>query len=524
VTPVPAQLTHKQILVVFIGLMSGVLLAALDQTIVSTALPTIVGELGGLDHLSWVVTAYLLTSTVSTPLYGKLSDLYGRKQMFQAAIVIFLIGSVLAGLAQDMFQLVLFRGVQGIGAGGLMAMAFAIIGDIVPPRERGRYTGYLGSVFAVSSVAGPLLGGFFVDHLTWRWVFYINVPVAIAALLVTGSVLQLPFTRRSHRIDFEGAALLVAGSTCLLLALVWGGNEYAWGSGTIIGLLVSGAVLTGAFVAWESRVDEPILPLRLFRNPVFSLGVTLSFLVGMGMFGAIVFLPLFLQIVKGASATASGLLTLPFMVGIMITSVGSGRIITRTGRYKVFPIVGFAVATVGVVLFSRMDVETSTLYSSLAMLVVGLGLGMITQVLILAMQNGSDQRDLGVVTSSATFFRQMGGALGVAVFGAVLSTRLTSELPGLLPEGTRLPSGNSSELLNSPEQIRALPASLETAIVEAFTRAIHSVFLWAALVLAVGFVLVWRLKELPLRETNHVGEVPNEAEGELEAVMPSHVG
>ena len=292
----PVPLTHRQILVVFSGLMAGMLLAALDQTIVSTALPTIVGELGGLDHLSWVVTAYLLTTTASTPLYGKLSDIYGRRLMFQSAIVIFVIGSMLCGLSQEMLQLIVFRGIQGIGAGGLMAMAFAIIGDIVSPRERGRYTGYLGAVFAVASVAGPLLGGYFVDHLSWRWVFYVNVPIGIVALVITSSVLRLPFVRRDHTIDFAGAALLVAAVSTLLLALVWGGSEYPWGSSTILGLFAAAAILTGLFLWWEHRTAEPILPLRLFGDPVFTTGVALSFLLGGVMFGALVFLPLFVQV------------------------------------------------------------------------------------------------------------------------------------------------------------------------------------------------------------------------------------
>ena len=519
----PTQLTHRQILLVFSGLMSGVLLAALDQTIVSTALPTIVGELGGIDHLSWVVTAYLLTSTASTPLYGKLSDLYGRKQMFQAAIVIFLIGSVLSGISQDMFQLVLFRGVQGIGAGGLMAMAFAIIGDIISPRERGRYTGYLGSVFAVASVAGPLLGGLFVDHLSWRWVFYINVPVGAVALVITAKVLDLPFAVRRHRIDYEGAALPVAGVTSLLLALVWGGNEYPWGSPVILGSAAAGVVLLAGFVLWEGRAAEPILPLRLFRKPVFRMSVVLSFLVGMGMFGGIIFLPLFLQVVNGASATDSGLLTLPMMIGIMTTSIGSGRLITRTGRYKVFPVVGFAVASLGMWMLSRMDSATTTVYSSLSMFVFGLGIGLISQVLILAMQNESDPADLGTTTSSATFFRQIGGSFGVAIFGAVLTAGITRELPRLLPEGTPTTGGGgTSSLLASPEAIRALPTDIREAVVQALTLAIHDVFLLGMAVLLVGFALVWWLKELPLGETAAVGNEGPEgaADGPVLAIEP----
>lgn len=510
----PTAMTHREILVVFSGLMAGMLLAALDQTIVSTALPTIVGELGDVQNLSWVVTSYLLATTVSTPLYGKISDLYGRKIVFQAAIVIFLVGSILCGASQNLTQLIVFRGIQGLGGGGLMAMAFAIIGDILSPRERGKYSGYLGAVFALASVAGPLLGGFFVDHLNWRWVFYVNVPVGIAALVITSSALRLNFARRKHAIDLQGAALLVAGVSALLLVLVWGGNEYDWASGTIRGLLATSAVCIAAFIAWEGRVAEPILPLRLFRNPVFTVSSLLSVVVGCAMFGGIVYLPVFLQIVTGASATNSGLLLLPLMTGLMTTSIVSGRVITRTGRYKVWPVAGMAVAAVGMYLLSTMDASTGRVESSAFMLVLGVGIGMIMQVLILAIQNSVTYGDLGVATSAANFFRSLGGSIGVAVFGAILTARLDTELPRFLPAGAidRV-GGDAAALVNSPEQIRALPPEIGRAIVEAMANSISSVFLIAVPVLVAGFILSWFLRELPLRETAHVGMTAVEAAG-----------
>ena len=511
----PTALTHREILVVMSGLMAGMLLAALDQTIVSTALPTIVGELGGVEHLSWVVTSYLLATTVSTPLYGKISDLYGRKVVFQAAIIIFVTGSILCGLSQDLLQLIVFRGIQGLGAGGLMAMAFAILGDILSPRERGRYTGYMGAVFAFASVAGPLLGGFFVDNLSWRWVFYVNVPVGVLALLITSRALNLPFARRDHVIDFQGAALLVAGTSSILLVLVWGGSEFAWGSPVIVGLALTGVALIVAFVLWEHHATEPILPLRLFRDSIFSIASVLSFVLGCAMFGGIIFLPVFLQIVTGASATNSGLLLLPLMTGLMVTSVSSGRIITRTGRYKIWPALGLATAALGMFLLSTMDPTTTRLQSSLYMVVLGLGLGMVMQVLILAVQNSVPYEDLGVATSASNFFRSMGGSFGVAVFGAVLTARLETELPRFLPPGAAdRVGGDATALVNSPEAIRALPADIADGIVQAMSGSVTTIFLLAVPILVFGSVVACFLKELPLRETAFVGSSPGEVAGE----------
>lgn len=516
--PTPgAPLTHRQLILVFGGLVAGLLLAALDQTIVATALPTIVGELGGLDHYSWVVTAYLLSSTVSTPLYGKISDLYGRRIVFQGAILIFLAGSLLAGIAQDMLQLIIFRGIQGAGAGGLMAMAFAIVADVLSPRERGRYIGFLGAAFAFSSVVGPLVGGFIVDNMSWRWVFLINLPVGGVALAVTSAVLHLPITRRPHRIDWEGAALLVGGATSLLLVLVWGGVEYPWTSGVVVALGVAGVLLTGLFIVWEGRAAEPILPLRLFRNSIFTVTSVVGFLVGCAMFGGVVFLPLFLQIVTNASATHSGLLLLPLMAGMMSASITSGRIISHTGRYRVFPIVGTAVATIGAYLLTTMTASTGRVESSAYMLIFGLGIGMTIQVLVLAVQNAVPHRDLGVATSSATFFRSMGGSFGVALYGAILNHRLAVELPALLPAAALAAAGdaNVNRLMSSPAAIRSMPPAVRQGVVEALTRGIHSVFFWTLPLLAIAFIVAWWLEEIPLRETVHVSAIEGAGEAQV---------
>ncbi|MEU1836023.1 MDR family MFS transporter [Micromonospora chersina] len=499
----------RQIRLLMLGLMTGMLLAALDQTIVGTALPTIVGELGGINHYSWVVTAYLLASTASTPLYGKMADLYGRRPVFLFSIGTFLLGSLLAGLSQNMTQLIVTRGVQGLGAGGLLTLAFTIISDVVPPRERGRYQGLFGAVFGISSVAGPLVGGYFAET-NWRWIFYINVPLAILAIVVCYHVMRLvPFQRREHSVDWVGAGLLVAGVSCLLLALSWGGNEYAWGSGVIIGLFVAGAVLGALFLIQEARVKEPILPLRLFRSATFALANSAGFVLGLVMFGSIIFIPLYLQIVKGASPTRSGLLMLPMMAGIIFTSIITGRAMSRIGRYKWFPVAGAAVLVAGMLLFRQLQVATSLWVAFGFMVVIGVGLGLCMQSLILGVQNSVDPRDLGAGTSSATFFRSLGGSFGVAILGAVLSSRLTSELAGRLPAAiAQLPpdqraavaaSGGANISINDPATIMALPGPVRAAIQASFVESLHLVFLTTGLVAILAVVVTLLMPNEQLR-------------------------
>ncbi|OSP42632.1 EmrB/QacA family drug resistance transporter [Streptomyces sp. 13-12-16] len=486
--------------VVSIGaLLLGLLLAALDQTIVATALPTIVSELGGLEHLSWVVTAYLLASTAATPLWGKLGDQYGRKRLFQVAIVIFLVGSALCGAAQDMPQLIAFRALQGLGGGGLIVLSMAIVGDLVPPRERGRYQGLFGAVFGTTSVLGPLLGGLFTQHLSWRWVFYINLPVGIVALAVIATVLHIPRRRTKHVIDYLGTFLIASVATCLVLVASLGGTTWEWASPQITGLAVLGALLAVAFVAVERRAAEPVLPLKLFRVRTFTLSAVISFIIGFAMFGAMTYLPTFLQVVHGITPTMSGVHMLPMVAGMLLSSTGSGQIVSRTGRWKVFPIAGTAVTTLGLLLLHRLDTGSSTAEMSAYFFVLGFGLGLVMQVLVLIVQNAVPYEDLGVATSGATFFRSIGASFGVAIFGTIFASRLGDELTDAF-RGARLPPGVSADSLEAdPRGIAALPPALRPPALDAYATAITDVFLYAVPVALLGFVLAWFLKEDRLR-------------------------
>jgi len=499
-----------RIRVVFGALLLVLLLASLDQTIVSTALPTIVGDLGGIQHLSWVVTAYLLTSTVSGPLYGKIGDLYGRKLVLQAAIAIFLVGSALCGISQNMAELIAFRAVQGIGAGGLIVTTIAVIGDVVPPRDRGRYQGFFGAVFGVATVIGPLLGGFFVDNLSWRWIFYVNLPIGAVALVVIATVFHSPAEKVRRSIDWLGAALLAGGLASVVLFTSLGGTTYGWHSAPILGLMVAAAVLLPLFVFAESRAAEPIMPLGLFRNRIFAVTSAIGFVIGLALFGAIVYMPVFLQIVKGESPTGSGLQLTPLMLGVLVTSITSGQLISRRGRYRVFPIAGTAITTVGLFLLSRLDVGSSTWAASGYMLVLGLGLGMVMQVLVLAVQNAVEHRFMGVATSGSLLFRQIGGSIGVSLFGAIFANRLHGNLAARLP-GVTLPS------TADPKAIKHLPGPVHDAYVHAFAASLRPVFLVAAALGVVAFLLTWLLKEVPLRKTTGAGETAGETFGPREA-------
>ncbi|HEX6499127.1 MAG TPA: MDR family MFS transporter [Micromonosporaceae bacterium] len=492
-TPLP----RRQVLIVFTGLILVMALGALDQTVVATALPTVVGDLGGVDELSWVVTAYLLASTATTPLWGKAGDLYGRRAVLRLAVVVFLVGSALSGAAWSMPALIGFRALQGAGAGGLMSLAMAVVGDLVPPRERGRYQGYIQAMFALASVAGPLIGGVLTDQVGWRWAFYVNLPVGIVALAVISAVFRVPEERSPHQVDYLGAVLLVAGVSGLMLLSVWGGVRYPWASWQV-GVLAAASVALLALFGWrQTRAAEPILPPRLFRRRVFLVVSAAVFIATCSLFAAVTFLPMYLQVVRGMTATNSGLLLLPLMLGITGATTVSGRIISATGRYKIFPVVGLALTSAALALFATMDATTPWWVTLGIMVLMGVGFGMVTQVLLLAIQNVVDRRDLGTATAATNFFRGLGGAFGVAVFGAVLSAGLSRWLPRELPaqaSGTRV-----GDLLRSPARIAALPGDVRHGIAVAVSQSLHDVFLVAAPIAALGFLIVLLLKEYPLK-------------------------
>jgi EmrB/QacA subfamily drug resistance transporter len=492
--PEAAEISPRKVRMVFFGLMLTLLLAALDQMIVATALPKIVGELHGLEKMSWAVTAYLLASTIVLPLYGKLGDLFGRKGVFQFAIVVFVIGSALAGWSRTMDELIAFRALQGIGGGGLMIGVQAIIADIVPARERGRYMGLIGAVFGLASVAGPLLGGFFTDHASWRWCFYINVPFGLVTLAVIAVVLKLPRPAVRPRLDVLGAVLLAVASTCLVLVTSWGGTEYAWGSRTILGLAAGAVLTTALFVAAEHRAAEPIIPLRLFRDSVFNVTGLVGAVVGIALFGAASYLPTYLQMVDGASATESGLLMLPMMMGIVGGSVVSGQLITRTGRYRIYPIVGSAVSVVGMWLLSLLEADTSPLAYSFYQAVLGVGIGLVMSVLVLAVQNSVRPSDLGTATSANNYFRQIGGSVGAAIFGTLFAGRLSDALGVRLPAGAELPDPESI----TPQIVHAMEPALRDAYIQAYVDAMPRIFLYLVPVLVLGLILAFFLKEKPL--------------------------
>ncbi len=503
--PARPALTHRQIQIVYFGLMLGLMVASLDQTIVATALPTIAGDLGGLSHISWVISAYLLASTTTTLLYGKLGDLYGRKIIFQVAIVVFLLGSIMSGLSRSMTQLIVFRAVQGLGAGGIFPQVMAIIGDIIAPRMRAKYQGYMNAVFTVSAVSGPAIGGLFTEHLSWRWCFYVNIPIGAAALVVTSVVLNLPFTRVRHRVDYAGFALLAAAVTAFLLVTVWAGSTYAWGSPEVLGTSGAVVVLVLAFVLRERRAAEPLLALGLWRNSTFAIVNATGFLAMMALTGTVSYLPLFLQLVTGVAPTLSGLLLVPQSIGLMICSIFVGHRVAKTGRYKRYPVAGAILMPLGVFLLSTMDEHTSRWFVGLYMVVLGLGLGLVLTVIVVALQNDVSRRDMGTATASYMFFRNIGSAFGAAVYGTIMTAGLRFWLPRLLPAGSRAHLAVAN-LSYTPAAVLRLPEPLRAAVIVSFGRSLHDVFLFATPAAALALPLLVLLRERPLRTAAHIDD------------------
>ena len=484
----------QPIRVIFGALMLVMLLASLDQTIVSTALPTIVGEFDELAHLSWIVTAYLLATTIVTPLYGKLGDLFGRKIGLQSAILLFLAGSALCGFSRSMTELIAFRALQGLGGGGLMVTIMAVVGDLFSPRERGRYQGIFGGTFGLSTVLGPLIGGFFVEQLSWRWIFYVNLPLGLVALVIIGWAFTAPAPRRRPSLDIAGAVLLAVMLTALIFLASLGGHSFAWLSPTAVALAGLALAALAGFIVIEGAAAEALLPLHLFGNPTFAIACAVGFIVGLALFGSVTFMPLYLQVVKGVSPTDAGMMLTPMMAGVLVTSITSGRIISRIGRYRLFPIIGTAVMTVGLGLLGTLDVATGFWRTCFYMIVVGLGVGLVMQVLVLAVQNAVEYAHLGVATSGATLFRSIGGSIGVSLFGAIFTAQLIANLSAYQPAGAALSAATA------PAAIRALPPATLVLYLDAFTAALHPVFLAAAAIAALGFALTWFLKEVPLRD------------------------
>jgi EmrB/QacA subfamily drug resistance transporter len=507
----PAFGRRRDVMIVLPGLLLALILAMLDQLVVSTALPRIVGDLGGLSHLSWVVTAYVLASTITTPLYGKLGDLYGRKRLLITAILIFLVGSALSGQAHSMDQLIAFRALQGLGAGGLMVGAMATIGDLVSPRERGQYMGYMMAAMMIAMIAGPLVGGYITDTLSWRWIFYINMPVGGAALIYIIATLHLPAHRVQHKIDYLGAAVLAVGATAIVLVTTWGGNQYAWGSPQIMTLIAIAVIAVAVFIRVEAVASEPILPLHVFKNRNFSLASSMSFLLGLAMFGAMTFLPLYQQTVQHASPTVSGLMLIPMMLGATTTSLIAGQFTVRTGRYKALPIVGGAIMTVGMLLLTNLGPNTSRLTSMLYFVIFGIGMGFLMQITTLIVQNSVTPRDMGVASSSRAFFQQIGGSIGVSIFGAIFFQSLRSTLSARLPGAPLATSGGQLD----PASVQHLAPHIRGIVFLGISHGVDTVFIWAAPAAAIVFGLAWLIKEIPLRGRSQAPDSAPPAEAEL---------